>query len=77
MTNDRVFDWRLINTFSTRKTYEVHYKCINTGAYKCIEYKGDAYLGSLRFKGESFSLPNSDDYNIDTEDKLLNQLTNK
>lgn len=71
MTTPTPFQWKFLNVLVVGKTTERHYKCQNTGAYKCAEYK---YGGQL--KGISYCLPNSDDYNITSEDhllKLLNQ----
>ena len=70
MLAEVTFSWTYHSSWVTRKSSERHYKCKITGSYKCVEYKGDSFLGNSKFKSESFSLPNSDDYNIESEEKL-------
>ena len=70
MLAEVAFSWTHHSSWVTRKSSERHYKCQITGSYKCVEYKGDSFLGNSKFKCQSFSLPNSDDYNIESEEKL-------
>ena len=60
------FKWEKVNSFLGRKIAEYHYKCANTGAYMCKEYKEEGGLKSI-----TYAMPESDDYNIKTEEELI------
>jgi hypothetical protein len=63
------FEWEFSTVFVGKKTTERHFKCKKTGAWKCKEFK---YGGGL--KSITYSLPDSEDYNIKTEEELFKQL---
>ena len=60
------FSWVKANSFLGRKTAEYHYKCEKTGAFMCKEYKEGGGLKSV-----TYSMPNSEDYDIKTEEELI------
>lgn len=64
-----MFNWKFHNVVINKRTVERHYKCQNTGAWRCKEFKKGGGL-----KEVSFALPSSDDYNIESEESLLNAL---
>ena len=70
MLAEVAFSWKHHSSWVTRKSSERHYKCQITGAFKCVESKGDSFLGKSKLQCQSFSLPNSDDYNIENEEEL-------
>ena len=69
-----VFDWKYYSSYVTSKTSERHYKCQNTGAFKCVETKGNCYFGEAKVKNITYSLPNSIEYDIKTENELFDKL---
>jgi hypothetical protein len=66
---DLNFDWKFLNVVINKATTERHYKCINTGAFMCKEFRLGGGLKSI-----TYSLPNSDDYNIKTIEELVLKL---
>jgi hypothetical protein len=74
MLAEVAFSWKHHSSWVTRKSSERHYKCQITGSFKCVEYKGDSFLGNSKFKCQSFSLPNSHDYGIESEEELIKLL---
>lgn len=63
------FRWKFLNVFVTAKVVERHYKCQITEAYRCDEYKPGGKL--IR---QTYSLPASKEYNICSEEELVQQL---
>lgn len=63
------FSWKKLNIVLAKKNTEYHYRCENTGAFMCKEYKAGGGL-----KRVTYSLPDSEDYNIKTEEELIKQL---
>jgi hypothetical protein len=61
-----MFNWKFLNVWMSNDVVERHYKCQNTGAYRCKEYK----LGKS-YKTVTYCLPDSENYNIKTEQELL------
>ncbi len=67
--SDLNFDWKFLNVVINKATTERHYKCNNTGAFMCKEFKLGGGLKSI-----TYSLPNSEDYNIKTIEELILKL---
>lgn len=63
------FDWRFFNVVINKKTTEKHYKCHKTGAFKCKEFKYGNGIKSI-----TYSLPDSEEYDIKTEEELLKKI---
>jgi len=63
------FLWKFHNVVMGKRV-ERHYKCQNTGAWKCKEFK----LGG-GLKAITYALPDSEDYNIESEEILKSRLT--
>lgn len=66
ITIESPFNWKFLNVVINKKTTERHYKCENTGSYRCDEFKCGGGLKSI-----TYSLPNSEDYNIKSEEELI------
>ena len=64
-----MFDWKFTNVVMG-KIVERHYKCKNTGSWKCEEYKNGGGL-----KDTSYCLPDSQDYSIKNEIDLQIKLS--
>ena len=60
------FKWKWHNNFRHNNKAEIHYKCEKTGAWKCKEFKEGGGLKSI-----TYSMPESEDYNIKTEEELI------
>ena len=60
-----LFDLKKHNIYILKKISEHHFKCTNTGAWRCDEYR---YGGG--FKRRTYCLPDSEEYDIDSEQQL-------
>jgi hypothetical protein len=66
---DLNFDWKFLNVVINKTTTERHYKCTNTGSFMCKVFKLGGGLKSI-----TYSLPNSEDYDIKTIEELVLKL---
>jgi len=60
------FSWKKANVVLLKGISEYHYKCEKTGAFMCKEYKEGGGLKSI-----TYAIPDSEDYNIKTEEELI------
>jgi hypothetical protein len=69
---DSSFSWKFHNVVTNKKTTERHYKCSITGCFMCKEFKAGGGLKSI-----TYSLPDSEDYNINSLPELISKLKNQ
>lgn len=71
------FSWKFHCSWHSQKYIERHYKCQNTGAWKCCLFKEfNPITEECKAMNTTYALPQSTTYNIKSEQALMLLLIN-